>query len=378
MIDLNSVYCGDTREVLKSWPSSFVDCCITSPPFWGLRNYGVPPMIWGGNPSCEHNWGEVQPAHHPGQVEQTKWKNALGAGSAGNTGAGRFCNKCTAWLGHLGLEPTPEMYVSHLVEIFTEVHRILKPQGTLWLNLGDSYAGSWGNSGHRPELDGTSSVQREKKTKYINRGGWDERRERPPSSYKIPGLKPKDLVGIPWMVAFALRNVGWYLRSDIVWAKGNPMPESVRDRPVRSHEYIFLLAKSRRYYYDYEAIKEPAVSKHPSGNGFRRDHRLTYQNPDGSSRGSEEPWTPRATRNKRSVWAVNTKHYKGAHFAVYPESLVEPCVLAGCPAGGVVLDPFMGSGTTGAVAVRLGRSYLGIDLSPAYCDLARERIGIAS
>jgi DNA modification methylase len=309
---------GDALTRLKELPSESVDCCITSPPYFGLRDYGVE--------------------------------------------------------GQIGLEESPEAYVSKLVEVFHEVKRVLKKEGTLWLNLGDSYAGSWGNSGHRPELDAGSSYQREKKTEYFARGGWDQRREVPPNQ-KVKGCKPKDLIGIPWMVAFALRADGWYLRSDIIWHKPNCMPESVTDRPTKAHEYIFLLSKSKRYFYDNEAIKEESISGHPSGNGFKRPARVSYQNPDGTARGNDEQWQGvGGKRNKRSVWQVNTVPYREAHFATFPEKLIEPCILAGCPEGGICLDPFFGAGTTGLVAKKLGRHFIGIELNEAYIGMAQKRI----
>jgi DNA modification methylase len=326
-----------------------VDCCITSPPYYGLRDYG--------------------------------------------TG------------GQIGMESTPDAFVSALVEVFREVRRVMKPSGVLWLNLGDSYHGSWGNSGNRPELDGGTLNQRDKTVEYWKRGGWDERRDRPPSSFKIDGLKPKDLYGIPWRVAFALQADGWYLRSDIIWSKPNPMPESVTDRPTKSHEYLFLLSKSERYWYDAAAIAEPvsqamlmqmeqgydglglkdyegAGVQNPSSvkariiEGARRRQKIGEtpgQNPPGYLARGEGRRGDHPTRNKRTVWEVNTQPYIGAHFATMPEKLVEPCILAGCPMGGLVLDPFSGSGTVLAVAERLGRRGVGVDLNPAYHVLAKER-----
>lgn len=336
------IYVGDCLEVIRSWPDSFIQCCMTSPPYWGLRDYGVK--------------------------------------------------------GQLGLEKTPDEYVAKMVEIFREVRRVLRDDGTLWLNLGDSYAGSWGNSGKRPELDGESDGQRPKHCEYLSRGGWDNRRERPASSYKIPGLKPKDLVGIPWMVAFALRADGWYLRSDIIWSKPNPMPESVQDRPTKSHEYIFLLTKSERYYYDVEAIKEPGtldthrmtrqervLSGHKSLPTHERNGiRSRTDKQRGHSRrhaGFNDRWDSMSKqeqcslmRNKRSVWTVPTEPFNGAHFATFPTKLIAPCILAGCPTNGIVLDPFMGSGTVALVALQYGRNFVGIELNLEYVKMAEKRI----
>jgi len=354
--NISRLYHGDTREVMKSLPSESVHCVVTSPPYWGLRDY---------------------------QVE-----------------------------GQLGLEPTPEEYCANMVEVFSEVWRVLNPTGTVWLNLGDSYSGS----GRGPSKWNSAQEMRSNQT--------------PPS-----GLKPKDLVGIPWRVAFALQADGWYLRSDIIWNKPNPMPESVTDRPTKAHEYIFLLTKNPRYYYDADAIRE--ISLYPNDNrGARSDSRR------GTDMNSMNGKTG-LFRNKRSVWEITTHPYPEAHFATYPEKLVEPCILAGTSEKGVcakcgnpwnrivevsggtigtawhdhtddlvmgmrdnsggkatdgtykrehkgwqptcecsadtvpatVLDPFVGSGTTCAVSQRLGRHSIGIDASAEYLKLAKERIG---
>jgi len=342
-----TIYCGDALTVLAQLEAESVQTVVSSPPYWGLRDYKIE--------------------------------------------------------GQLGLEPTPELYVEHLLAVFREVRRVLRKDGTLWLNLGDSYCGSWGNSGQHPELDGHSDGQRQKQSEYLPRGGWDARREVPPQQ-KIVGLKSKDLIGIPWRVAFELQADGWWLRSDIIWSKPNPMPESVRDRPTRSHEYLFLLTKSKRYYYDAEAIKEEAslatierinqstLEEQTGGpkdplNG-NRSHRKALVNLADKQRGhsrrhdgfndrwdlmtKEEQCALRV--NKRSVWEIATQPYPDAHFATFPRKLVEPCILAGSRAGDVVLDPFCGSGTTLAVAKELNRQAIGIDLNPEYCALALWRL----
>jgi len=255
----------------------------------------------------------------------------------------------------MGLESTPEEYVAKMTAVFREVRRVLKDDGTLWLNLGDSYAGSGGAGNQFGQLDsGLAKYKQSGKPKEI-------------------GLKPKDLIGIPWRVAFALQADGWYLRQDIIWHKPNPMPESVKDRCTKAHEYMFLLSKSARYFYDCEAVKEPAawdrwgnqttVKNHPANSLAARFGNKTI---------SELPI--RDTRNRRSVWTIPTKPYKGAHFATFPPALVEPCILAGCPVGGTVIDPFFGSGTVGAVAVQHGREFIGIELNPEYIALAEKRI----
>ena len=297
---------GHCLDVLADVPDGAFDCCVTSPPYWGLRDYGDEGKPW---PSVEYS---PMPGLDPVTVAEST---------------------CP-----LGLEPTVAEYVAHIVHVFREVRRTLRDDGALWLNLGDRYAndGKWGGS----------------------TGG-----------KRTTGLKPKDLVGIPWRVAFALQADGWWLRSDIVWSKPNPMPESVTDRPTRAHEYVFLLAKSARYVYDAAASAELSVSEHPSGNGFRREHRLS--NP----RGQESQWEPGEgkTRNRRSVWHVATTPFAGAHFATFPPELIKPCILAGCPEGGTVLDPFLGSGTTGMVAESLGRRWFGAEQNPEYEAIIRAR-----
>lgn len=300
---------GDCRDVLGSLPDGSINCCVTSPPYFGLRDYGVE--------------------------------------------------------GQLGLEPTPDEFVAAMVEVFREVRRVLRDDGTLWLNLGDSYAGtgksSGGAQGKRWEVAGAD-------TTGPCGGKWKPAPE---------GLKQKDLIGIPWRVAFALQADGWYLRQDIIWHKPNPMPESVTDRCTKAHEYIFLFAKSERYYFDADAIKEQAVSNHASGNGFKGRQGGAIHMPMSGGAGTADQWLPGGMRNRRSVWTVSTKPFKGAHFATFPPDLIEPCVLAGCPVDGTVLDPFFGAGTTGLVAQKHGRNCVGIELNPDYIAIANERLGLA-
>lgn len=299
---------GDAIEVLKTMPEQSVHCCVTSPPYFGLRDYGVE--------------------------------------------------------GQIGLERTPEEYVDKLVQVFREVRRVLRDDGTLWLNLGDSYNGSGGAGGD------------------YNPGGLKEGQPKYPGR-KVPGLKPKDLIGTPWMVALALRNDGWYLRCDIVWHKPNAMPESVKDRPTKAHEYIFLLSKSQKYYYDAEAIKEPIAAStveraKSKNNASTRKDKGAAQWQSGLTPEQQDKWysniDKNTVRNKRSVWTVTTKPFKGVHFAVFPPDLIEPCILAGCPVGGTVLDPFAGSGTTLLVATQHHRKSIGIELNPEYVEIAKRRL----
>lgn len=269
----------------------------------------------------------------------------------------------------IGQEQSPEEYVAKLVDVFREVRRVLRDDGTLWLNLGDSYASAGGAHGGRKDNQRGVGAK-----KAHDAGCGDQEQRRPPN-----GLKPKDLIGIPWRAALALQQDGWWLRQDIIWHKTNPMPESVRDRCVKAHEYIFLLSKSQRYYFDHKAIKEPAVSSKPAGNKKHKYTDSTGIVPGGGKMGIAGGLVKLAgvkweTRNKRSVWPVGFKPYKEAHFATYPPELITPCVLAGCPPGGVVLDPFLGSGTTAMVARDNGRDAVGIELNPEYLELAKKRL----
>ena len=316
-MEIDKIYQGDSLDVLKTFEDNSVDCCVTSPPYYALRDYGVD--------------------------------------------------------GQIGLEETPEKYIERLTEVFMEVHRVLKPNGTLWLNIGDSYNGSGGKGA------------------------------------RANGLKPKDLIGVPWMLAFSLRNAGWYLRQDIIWCKPSCMPESVKDRCTKSHEYIFLMSKSQKYYFDYEAIQEEATSydgrkdtmmkgskkydaqimpnqsvQSMAKNGHERwkfkskNCQYDGQRPNSMHLKERQGWSNEVypVRNKRDVWSINVKPNKEAHFATYPPELVSNCIIAGCPEGGIVLDPFMGSGTTGIVANKLNRHYVGIELNPEYVEMAERRIGL--
>lgn len=300
----NKIYNMDCLEGLKQLDDNSINTCVTSPPYWGLRDYGVD--------------------------------------------------------GQLGLENTPEEYVEKLVKVFREVKRVLKDDGTLWLNLGDSYAGS--GKGQWEQGKG-------QKETYI------ATKDSP--QCKIPktpnGLKPKDLIGIPWMVAFALRADGWYLRQDIIWSKPNPMPESVKDRCTKSHEHIFLLSKSPFYFYNADAIAEDTV--YPVGtrkDKKRGEFKGKYHAHEDFKHISDSFRAIRDKRNKRDVWHVATKPFRAAHFATFPPKLIEPCILAGCPIGGTVLDPFMGSGTTAEVALTLQRNFIGFEINQEYIDIAKK------
>ena len=318
---------------------------------YGLRDYGT--AKWeGGDPNCKHSISMP-----------TKWNDpkrgyeVLRPEVANRGGDSTRCHLCGAIRidAQIGLEVTPDEYIANLVAVFRECKRILRDDGTLWVNIGDSYNGSAPNqSGQNGYNDG-----RENRDKRYSTGG-------------INGLKPKDLIGIPWMLAFALRADGWYLRQDIIWAKPNPMPESVKDRCTKSHEYIFLLSKSAKYYYDNEAVKEDAAGGRERFGGAKYGDKGLDKSRNDTARFDE---TIVSVRNKRDVWTVTTKPYKGAHYATFNPELIKPCILAGAPEGGIVFDPFVGSGTTVATAIQLGRKGIGLDLSLTYLyENAKDRI----
>jgi len=306
-METNKIINSDVFAGLRTLPDNSVDCCVTSPPYWNLRDYSVK--------------------------------------------------------GQIGMEKSPEEFIDVMCSVFMEVFRVLKPSGTLWLNMGDSYAGSMKGKGH---------VKTENDNYLQPSASWVE-------PIKTDGYKPKDMIGIPFMLAFALRSKGWYLRQDIIWHKPNPMPESVQDRCVKAHEYIFLMSKSNKYYFDYKAILTP-IAAGTHNNTYTKTAKLSEDKnvnqwarqtltrifnylPDGQ---------PAAM--KRSVWTVSTQAEKEHHFACFPEKLISDCILAGCPENGIVLDPFFGSGTTGVVARKLNRNYIGIELNPDYCKIAERKL----
>lgn len=306
------ILCSDNLKALRAMPADSVHCCVTSPPYYGLRDY---------------------------EIE-----------------------------GQIGREDTPEQYIARLVEVFREVRRVLRPDGTLWLNIADTYCGTGSKAGH---VDPKNPKGRTGQQVALN--------------HRVQGCKQKDLIGIPWLLAFALRADGWYLRNDIIWYKANPMPESVRDRCTRAYEHVFLLAKSPKYFFDAAAIAEPTAPTTAARmkSGRTAIHKYAEGIPGQTVQGINQPRARGAIpdelipalRNKRDVWQINTVPYRGAHFAAFPPKLAETCILAGCPMSGVVLDPFFGSGTTGLVAKQTGRRYIGIEINAEYCRLARERIG---
>lgn len=373
---------GDALTMLKTLSDESVHCCVTSPPYWGLRAYGTNPQIWGGDKDCQHEWQITLPRRerHPEDVKDVNSKQTTNVGANCELSKQNICLKCNAWRGELGLEPTPELYVQHLVAVFREVRRVLKKEGTLWLNLGDSYG------------TGTTAPR-----KQGSRGLGDNTQQAQDAVARCGGMA-KQLLGIPWRVAFALQSDGWYLRQDIIWHKPNPMPESVTDRCTKAHEYIFLLSKNGRYYYDAEAIKEPLQDSSISRLLQNIEDQEGSYRVSGKTNGTMKAVRPREKgngesavdtkmrgygshcgtyfggRNRRSVWTIATHPYKEAHFATFPPDLIKPCILAGCPEGGIVLDPFFGSGTTGLVCSRLNRQYIGIELNEQYVEMSKRRI----
>lgn len=354
---------GNAEQVLKTLADKSIDCCVTSPPYYALRDYGTAKWI-GGDENCDHvanpnatkKQGNAEFNKNRPSREETKCKGYYKD----------VCPKCGAVRvdEQIGLEETPEEYIDRLVSVFHEVKRVLKDDGTLWVNIGDSYNGN--------KKGNTESVK--SKSLFENQGNFEKK--------KWDGCKEKDLIGIPWELAFALRNDGWYLRQDIIWAKPNCMPESVKDRCTKSHEYIFLLSKSERYYFDLQAIKEPAGAKGNArtfrGGGAYTGGRSFNNSAEGDRESHGNAKNEAGTRNKRDVWFVPTgggySDDDGAHFATYPKKLIEPCILSGCPVGGTVLDPFNGSGTTGVVAIENGRNYIGIELNEKYAVMAEKRL----
>jgi DNA modification methylase len=320
---------GDVIERLREIPDNSVHVCVTSPPYWGLRDYGT--ATWdGGDADCQHTHNN--PDRDKSGRDYTGTRGELGSSGARARPMKGLCGKCGARRidQQIGLEDTPAEFIARMVEVFAEVWRVLHPTGTLWLNLGDSYAGSWGAQS-RPGYTDESSTLEGRGKHYLSARQIEAhpRLALPVSAKRTPGLKPKDLIGVPWRVALALQDAGWWLRSDIIWAKRSPMPESVTDRPVSAHEHVFLLAKSERYYYDGEAVKEPAVSEHPSGNGYKRAERLTFPETSGVPRGQDEGWQPTDTRNLRNVWHLGPEPFPEAHFATFVTEVPRRSIAAG-------------------------------------------------
>ncbi len=378
-----TILTGDAIEQLRTLPTESVQCCVTSPPYWGLRDYGT--AAWeGGDKGCDHI-----KAFQNNKPSETLHRGIKQVPIPFNGD----CVKCGASRidSQLGLERTPEEYVAKIVAVFREVRRVLRQDGTLWLNLGSSYSSGGGDTQCAPTLRTANHDAASGKQEYLQNFA-----VRPGN---VKGYKPKDMIPIPWLVAMALQADGWWLRSDIIWSKPNQMPESVTDRPTKSHEYLFLLTKASSYFYDSEAIKERAETVEDRPFGVIRDREWGYDSKEAQLRGRKPhpkysgsagtSWnghsgnlksdgTPisNGSRNKRSVWTVATAPYPEAHFATYPPDLIKPCIMAGSRVGDTMLDPFAGSGTSGMVALELGRKAVLIELNPKYCDLIRQRCDV--
>lgn len=447
---MNRILIGDCRDSMRELIAQGVkvQTVVTSPPYWGLRNYGIPPTVWGGDASCAHEWMETgRWKRYGGTASSTlaDYGNGLNEktleekneGQRLNVSSGDFCSKCGAWRGDLGLEPTPWMWLAHIVEVFEFVRALLADDGTCWLNLGDCHASDGGvltpHNGlprnRRVTQDTVSGAVRWRTGSTGNKGN-DASAEvicrpnrmfldLPPeleqgTQYKpfFAGVKQKDMVTTHWAAAMALRGAGWWLRSDIIWHKKNPMPGSYKDRPTTTHEYLFLLSKRDRYYYDWEAIAEPCspntharlaqdvmnqAGSDRANAGARRTKPMKAVPPAGSSerapgvtpksagltrdsgiRSNESFHTNHSgivdRRNKRTVWEIGSEPFKEAHFATFPTALVKPCILAGSRPGDIVLDPFGGSGTTAKVATELGRQFISLEINPNYEPMQKKRV----
>ncbi len=439
--EIGAVHHADCRAGLAALPAESVQCVVTSPPYWGLRCYDIPETIWGagpawpGGPPCEH-WfspevlrgGSKGGQGRNGQMADRAAAQGTRERSADSLGA--FCRICGAWRGQLGLEPTPDLYVQHLFGIFREARRVLRDDGTLWVNIGDCYATGAGSVGNCPgggeqgaRWAGDVGRIRDEKRGYradrLANGRGDQPAEgrtktratrdgthagkhtaiaaigpmTQPNRMPLPGLKPKDLVGVPWLLAFAFRADGWYLRAEIIWHKTAPMPESVRDRPTRAHEQVFLFSKAERYFYNEEESKEPSNgTAHPRGGGLNPKATDTKQDHMGRrAAGFNERWRCKqnasfssactetvAERNWRTVWTIGPEPNNAQHYAPFPRELARRCIVAGSKVGDVVLDPFAGTGTTVRVADGLGRKAIGFDLGEEYVAQANERSGKAT
>jgi DNA modification methylase len=360
-----TIHNGDCRHMAEI-PDGTVQCVVTSPPYWGLRKYaGDNDSVWGGDPDCEHEWGNVTRSvqNNSGLQGSTltsgagpEKRQAWHDGKSGSVVTGT-CSKCGAWWGSYGLEPTPELYVQHTVEILREVWRVLRDDGVVFWNIGDSYAG--GGPHHGDKNTGKSGTNQGSKT------GVDR---------NVHGLKPKDLVLIPFRVALAAQADGWWVRSDIIWSKPNPMPESVTDRPTSAHEHIFMLTKQARYYYDADAVREANVRDWSGEKGLMGMNSWAEDAGRNDCNRTKDPQYNPAGRNIRNVWTFATQPYPAAHFATFPEKLPETCIKAATRAGDIVLDPFAGSGTTIHVARSLGRRVIGYEISEEYCELILDRV----
>jgi len=359
-MEVNKIIQGDSKTVLKTLPSESVNCCVTSPPYWGLRDYGIEPIIWDGVEGCDHEW-----------VTNIKKPNGGKGSLNANVGANKndfanmrdhnvesnFCLHCSAWRGSLGLEPTFELYIKHLCDIFDEIKRVLRKDGTCWVNLGDSYGGT-----------GTGQEKSPNKYKETDGQYYEQANARNIKNKATKGKYDKSLCLIPQRFAIEMVNRGWILRNTIIWKKPNCMPSSACDRFTVDFEYLFFFVKSRSYWF--EQVFENSKGIWNSSKGFNEEGQRKRQ----GSKSTYGKDLDQTGRNKRAVWTITTKPFKEAHFATFPEALIETPIQAGCPKGGIVLDPFMGAGTTAVVAKKQGKKYIGIELKSEYIEMSNKRI----
>lgn len=372
---------AEATDYLTGMQSKCVDCCITSPPYYNLRDYGIEPTVWDGDPNCRHEWANEMLVNNTcggwkGNPDYIQ-KHGIGRRNPAKPvnmrpSRGRFCVKCGAWLGCLGLEPHVDIYIEHLRQLCRQIHRVLKPTGTFWLNIGDTYCSE--RPGSRDPARWPKQARNDHK---------------PAVNTYNRGVKRKELFLVPARISLALQEDGWYVRQDIIWSKRNCMPENCTDRCTKSHEYVFLLTKTDRYYFNHKAIQEPMVEYErqrrlrEKRQGLNTTYKLardgntglTDQSKAGACRtaAARHKLAESGLRNKRSVWVTSAARFKGAHFATFPPALVEPMIKAGCVEGGLILDPCCGTGTTGEVAIKLGRDFIGIDPKKENCDMAERR-----
>ena len=360
VLEVNKVYVGNCLDVLKTFPDESLDMCITSPPYWGLRDYGTEGQIWGGDDKCKHDFDKSTRKLHSGTNSEGGLPHHLNASKVDWEVEDAMCNKCGAWKGELGLEPSPDLFVNHLCDIFDEVKRVLKPEGTCWVNLGDTYANTGSGKG-------TGNMQNKNVKGAMT----------PKVTCDLP---QKCLVQIPSRFAIEMTNRGWILRNEIIWHKPSCLPSPAKDRYTVDFEKMFFFTKKKKYYFkqQLEPLKTPyeILKKDKRGKGWKgKEYNKMVNSPDkhGGNKTMGETMNPDG-RNKRTVWNINPKGFKDAHFAVYPPELIESPIDAGCPDDGVVLDPFMGSGTTAEVAMKQGKNWVGIDLNPEYIKIADRRL----
>lgn len=403
MIEVDTIVQGDCLEVMNTFPDKSINCCITSPPYWGLRDYGIEPLIWDGDPECEHTF-DSDNAYHDNLRYRVGYNTSVGnninpkiytilhrgstksnvqnkSSITNGTSESQFCLKCNAWRGSLGLEPTMDMYISHLCSIFDEVKRVLRDDGTLWVNLGDTYASNGSQETRFWYSDNPG------KHKFNGDGELSKGYSGRCRTSEVPS---KSLCMIPFRFAIEMVNRGWILRNDIIWHKPNCMPSSAKDRFTVDFEHVFFFTKSKRYYFEqqFEPIKMDSIMRARRGVDESNKYNQEKYQPLGVCMptmskprefigydGVNNEYENHQGRNKRAVWSITTKGFSEAHFATFPETLIEPMVKAGCPEGGLVYDPFMGAGTVAVVAKRLNRRYIGSELKAEYIEMANRRIG---